>query len=229
MLIVPAGLQISAWIPGFDVSQRHLYNIFAGYDTRGSPFFTGTYGYRFHTSQQLSGEFDYLPSYLIATKEFLRAWSATAGWSISLGNQLPSITLSAISRRVEATRLGPAVQSNGVNLSITYTPYTRTVPQNIAPTYLTRFMINHAQYFRALGSDTDFYAFQFGFDQYIRSPWTQRHVFKFSARLGLTQGTPLYNSFFQGGGELMVSPGRPVYLNRGFLPGTFFKPKTIDV
>jgi hypothetical protein len=93
MLIVPSGLQISAWIPGFDVSQKHVYNLFGGYDTRGSPFLLADYSYRFGETQQLLAQINYVPSYLISSSTFLKQWGASLGWGARLGRDAPFLSV----------------------------------------------------------------------------------------------------------------------------------------
>ncbi len=226
-LIVPGGAQISAWVPGFDVAQKHVYNLFGGYDTRGSPFFIGDYSYRFGLSQEFQIDLNYLPTYLIRSANFLHSWGASVGYNTRLGKDLPWLSLSAIFRRVEKSALGGAVQSVGLSVGLSNTFWLKTTPRGIAPLRATTVSISHAQYFKALGSRDDFFVSTAAVDQYLKVPFTQRHVLKMGGRFGITQGTVLYNSFFQGGGELQFSSGRGFFLNRGFLPGAFLNRKML--
>ncbi len=221
ILIVPNGAQVSAWIPGFDVSQKHLYNFFGGYDTRGSPYMYADYSYRFKRSTQLNWSANYSPSYLISSKAFLHQWGASVGISTSLGTDLPRLSGSAQFRRVEKSSYGPANQSIGLGVSLSQTFFARTAPRAIAPRFATLASISHSQFFKALGSTDNYYVTMAGVDQYLPNPFLNRHGMKLALKGGITEGTALYNSFFQGGGELMFSPGRGLFLNRGFLPGLF--------
>lgn len=225
ILIVPNGAQISAWIPGFDISQKHLYNLFGGYDTRGSPYIYADYSYRFHLGSQLNVQANYSPSYLISSKAFLHQWGTSIGLSTYFGPDLPRVSVNALFRRVESSAYGPANQSVGAGVSVSQTFLARTAPRAIAPRFATVVSINHSQYFRALGSTDNYFATMASLDQYLPNPLLDRHVLKIGAKFGITQGTALYNSFFQGGGELMFSPGRGFFLNRGFLPGLFSSQK----
>jgi hypothetical protein len=220
-LVVPDGLQISAWIPGFDISQKHLYNLFGGYDTRGSPFIFADYAYRFGLTQQLGVQANYSPSYLISSRTFLRQWGSSVGYSTSLGGDWPRLSLNLLFRRVEESSLGPDNQSLGFSVDLTKQFGFKTTPRGIAPRWGTSISVHLAEYLRVLGSTDDYYSLTVGVDQYLPSPLHKRHGIKLAARFGFSEGTPLYNSFFQGGGELMFSAGRGFFLNRGFLPGSF--------
>lgn len=219
MLIVPNGMQFSAWVPGFDVSQKHIYNLFGGYDTRGSPFFTADYNYRFGRSRLFGLGFDYFPAYLISDRKFLHQWGANISIGGKIAKDWPRVTFSAIFKRVEPVWTYPRLTSVGVSLGISHTFWTKTAPRAIAPLRSTSVNAGYARYFKELGSTDQYYAFTAGIDQYL-GLWG-RHAIKLSAHMGLTEGTTLHNSFYQGGGELIFSQGRGYFLNRGFAPGTF--------
>lgn len=221
LLIVPDGLQISAWIPGFDISQKHLYNLFGGYDTRGSPFVFADYAYRFGLTQQVAILANYSPSYLISSRTFLRQWGSSVGYSTLVATGGPRLSLNFLFRRVEASSLGPDNQSLGFSVGLTQQFGVKLGPRAIAPRWGTSVSIQLAEYLRVLGSTDDYYALTVGVDQYLPSPFGKRHGIKLAAHFGFSEGTPLYNSFFQGGGELQFSAGRGFFLNRGFLPGSF--------
>jgi hypothetical protein len=221
LLIVPNGMQISAWIPGFDVSQKHLYNIFGGYDTRGSPYLFIDYSYRFWKATQFNIETNYSPSYLIRTRTFLLQWGASIGVSTSLGPNLPTFSANVVYRKLESSPYASANQSIGLGGSVSQTFYSRTNARAIAPHFATVVSLSHYQYLQALGSKDNYYATSLGLDQYLPNPLLNRHVLKLSFKGGITEGTSLFNSFFQGGGELAFSAGRGFFLNRGFLPGSF--------
>lgn len=225
LLIVPAGVQFSVWVPGFDVSQKHFYNLIGGYDTRGSAFFVGDYSYRFGKSQQLNVDANLLPSYLIRDRAFFRTWGGTVGYSTRLGEKLPWFSAGVNFKQVENSTLGAGLRSVGLTVGLSDSFWVRTAPRAIAPLRATKVSVTHAQYFKALGSDDNYFASTIGVDQYVKAPWADRHVFKFTGRFGISEGTAYYNSFFQGGGELQFSPGRGFFLNRGFYPGTFLSQK----
>lgn len=227
IFVVPDGVQFAAWIPGFDVSQRHVYNLFGGYDTRGSPFLIGSYGYRFGLNYQLLVDANFLPSYLISSRAFLKQWGASVGLSTRLGRDLPTVTASIIYKKVEPSRLGPGTPSVGFGLGVSHSFWVKTAARAIAPLRATQVSVNHSQFFKALGSGDNYYATSAGIDQWLQTPWYGRHIIKLGARLGYTQGTALYNSFFQGGGELIFSQGRGFFLNRGFVPGIFSSQKIL--
>jgi hypothetical protein len=221
LLIVPDGMQISAWVPGFDISQKHLYNLFGGYDTRGSPFVFADYDYRFGRTQQISTSLNYSPSYLISSRAFLTQWGGSFGYSTQLGSEMPRVSVSVLYRKLENSSFGPANRSIGFALGISRTFGVKSPARSIAPRYGTSLSLSYSQFFQALGSTDNYYSLIAGADQYLPSPLFSRHVFKLAARFGFSEGTSLYNNFFQGGGELQFSPGRGTFLNRGFLPGLF--------
>jgi hypothetical protein len=227
LLIVPAGVQFSVWVPGFDVSQKNFYNLIGGYDTRGSAFFVGDYSHRFGKSQQFNIEGNLLPSYLIASKAFFRTWGGSASYSTRLGEKMPLFSAGVSFKQVEDSALGPGLRSVGLTVSLSDSFWVRTAPRAIAPLRATRVSISHGQYFKMLGSDDNYFATTIGVDQYLKAPWADRHIFKLAGRFGISQGTAYYNSFFQGGGELQFSPGRGFFLNRGFYPGTFLSQKML--
>ncbi len=227
LFIVPNGMQISALVPGFDIAQKNVYMLFGGYDTRGSPFLIANYSYRFGETQSIGFDADYLPTYLISTGAFLKQWSTSLSWSTRLASQWPRLSLSAIFRRMESSALGPAVRSAGFSIGLSHTFWRKTAPRAIAPLRATQLSVNYARYFKALGSSDDFYSASASLDQYFQNPILPRHIFKLAVRAGITEGTVYYNSFFQGGGELVFSQGRGFFMNRGFAPGSFLSQRLL--
>jgi hypothetical protein len=221
LLIVPDGMQISAWIPGFDIAQRNTYSLFGGYDTRGSPFIQGSYAHRFLRQTNFQTEAFYSPSYLISARGFLKTWGASLGLSTVFGFMDPRFTFSAQFRRVEGSRLGPDKQSVGFGVSSTHAFGFKSRPQAVSPHRGTRLSVGYSHFFKSLGSTDEYDSFTASADQYMSSPWLASHIFFLGARAGYTDGTVIYNSFFQGGGELIFSQGRGFFLNRGFVPGSF--------
>ena len=220
VLFVPNGAQFGAWVPGFDASQKNVYDLFGGYDTRGLPFADLTYGYRFGTHYDVSAEAYMLPSYLIQYNAFLNQWGATVGLGGLLPAYLPYLKADLLFKRTEASVFGPADQSIGVGLELSQGYGIHQRPLDISPTSGTRFSLTHQQYFKALGSNYDYFATTAQVDQYVGMPW-EGHVLYLSARAGYTQGDELIDSIFQGGGELLFYQQRGFFLVRGFNPGEF--------
>jgi hypothetical protein len=225
ILIVPDGMQISAWIPGFDIGQKNSYSLFGGYDTRGSPFFSGSYAYRFHQQSIAQAEAYYSPSYLISNRSFLNTWGGSVGLSSAFGFidsfADPRFGINLQYRRVESSRFGPAKNSAGVGISLTQAFGFKARPRAISPHRGTRVSVAASQFPQSLGSTESYHTITASIDQYVSSPWLGSHLFFLTAHFGYTAGTVLYNSFFQGGGELIFSQGRGFFLNRGFFPGSF--------
>lgn len=219
VFFVPDGAQIGAWIPGFDLTQRHLYNLFGGYDTRGLAFADLSYVYRFGRASQLRTGIFYSPSYLQSSKDFFKRWGA----GVSLGSRFFDFTweLGPAFRRVESSRLGPANQSVGAEITLSRSFGVKTKPLAPAPVRGTRAVLSVANFSKALGSDDNYFFSTASISQYLEAPWWDRHVWFLNLRAGLTSGTSLYNSYFEGGGEILFSQARGFFLNRGFQPGLF--------
>jgi hypothetical protein len=222
LLFVPDGAQIGVLIPGFDLAQRHVYNIFGGYDTRGLPFADIDYTYRFAKATTVGFRAYYNPSYILSSAQFLKQWGA----NISLGGRLfdlpPWISLSLLFRRIETSSLGSGMQSGGIGLDVSYSFGFERKPLSITPRMGTRIAVSHAFYPRFMGSTEQYFTSIVSFDQYLPSPIKWDHGFYLSSRLGYTEGTRRYNSYFQGGGEILFAQSRGYFLNRGFVPGSFF-------
>lgn len=221
-LIVPNGFQVGAWIPGFDVSQRHYYQILGGYDSRGSPFADLFYAYRFNGTWALQMSLFFSPAYIQSSRVFYDTW----GGRVSLAGRIEGglgldWSVGPIFRRVESSPLGPAKQNVGIEATLSKTWGGERRAYSISPISGTTVALTHAQYFEATGSSDDFFTTTLAASQYLEAPWWKNHVFYLSARAGYTEGTALYNSFLEGGGELLFSQARGFFLNRGFLPGLF--------
>jgi hypothetical protein len=221
LLVVPNGVQFGAFIPGFDASQRHNYSIFGGYDTRGLPFVTGTYEYRFGTSSAVILNPYYLPSYLIQANAFFTQWGNTIGFMTFPDFSPCRIQVNALFSRVEGSSLGPAKQSVGFGVTLSRELGFKRRPLSFAPSRGTILSFTYNRFWRDLGSDDDYFTTYAGIDQFVEAPWWHDHIFKLSLKGGYTEGTAFYNSFFQGGGELLFTNGPGFFLNRGFLPGQF--------
>ena len=222
-LFVPDGFQIGAYVPGFDLSQRHFYDVFGGYDSRGLGFARLNYRYRISNSATFSVEPYLLPSYLIANKAFLKTWGANAGMSFAPGHGLPDLHTALLFKRLEPSAvLGPGNQSVGASLGLSYELVARKQkPLDVSPRRGSEIGVNHAQYFQAVGSTNDYFATTAYFKQYFGAPWWDSHMFFLGLQAGYTEGSTLFNSYFQGGGELLFSQARGFFLNRAFQAGSF--------
>ena len=221
LLFVPDGVQIGAWVPGFDLTQRHLYDVFAGYDTRGLPFANLLYTHRFATSSSIYSGVNFSPSYLRVTKSFFKRWGGKIGFGQELPWGLADANLGLIFSRLESSYLGSAEQSVGLQISLSKTWGLASKKGAISPSNGIKTSIAHTQYAKSLGSDKDFFTTIASLSAYADVPWGNNHVFYFSNQLGYTEGSSFINSFFEGGGELLFSQGRGFFLNRGFLPSLF--------
>jgi hypothetical protein len=219
---VPDGAQFAVWIPGFDIGQKNLYDFMGGYDTRGSPFVSLDYSYRFGSSYNLSTLFYYLPVYLISSKSFLRRWGGSIGVGGNLFGFAPKWNISLLYKKMEASPLDAENQSVGASVGLSYSLGVKTRPRGISPRIGTVFSAIHSQYFQALGSKDNYFYTYGKIEQFLEAPWWQGHAWYFALKAGYTSGTTLYNSFFQGGGEILFAQSREFFLNRGFYPGTFY-------
>ncbi|NBV50002.1 hypothetical protein EBR78_02135 [bacterium] len=227
-LIVPFGLQVGAWIPMFDLTQRHFYDINLGFDRRDSntgtrvlPFFSLLYGYRFGQSSVAQLNTYFLPGFLTFNRSFFQRW----GTSFSYGREIPGSPiqgrLSSIFRRVEQSTLGPANQSMGLGFELAWANQQTTGVLDAPLNRGIRLSASHQQFMKALGSQDNFFSSLASFEGTVKSPIWEKASWHLTLRQGYTEGTPLYNSFFEGGGELIFSQGRGFFLNRGYLQGSF--------
>ncbi len=221
ILFVPNGVQFGVWIPGFDIAQKHLYNVIGGYDTRGLPFADVNYTYRFWQAASFDAEVFYLPSYIIDTQTFFQRWGGDFGISDQFAQWLPTLQLSMIYRRVESISGLPGKVSVGFQLTASKSWNVKRRPLSISNISGTTVSISQAQYLTAMGSSDGYFSTIASLDQYLEIPWWREHVLYAAARLGYTWGTVAYNNYFDAGGELIFSQQRGTFLNRGFLPQTF--------
>lgn len=229
ILFVPDGVQFGVWIPGFDIAQRHFYDIFGGYDTRGLPFALLAYHYRFLNKFTLNTSAYLLPSYLSTQREFQKRW----GGNISLSGQIdpvpPTIGLGVAYRRIERSVYGAADQSIGPEISLSYKMGFKERPLDISPIHGTSLNLSHSQFFKALGSYENHFVTTAGIEQHVHAPWADGHVFFGALRAGYAEGNTLFNSYLLGGGELIFSQGRGYFLNRGFLPESFIARRIVNL
>ncbi len=230
LLVVPDGLQVSAWIPGFDIGQRHFYGLYAGYDTRGtgSGFTSLSHSYRFGRSSQLSTGLYFQPSYIIQDHQLMTQWGGNVALSGQLFNWSPNFSLGFNFKKLEASKAVPGTtqynatpkNSIGPQLTVSDAFGVEQEPGAILPRWGSALSLSLSAYPKALGSTDDYVVGIASWLQYFPVPWSRTHGFFLRARTGYTDGTILKNSFFEGGGELIFSFGRGPFLNRGFVPGS---------
>ena len=227
-LIVPYGLQLSAWIPIFDLSQKHFYDLTLGVDRRESnegnqslPYLSALYGYRFGKASLFQASTYFAPGFLTITQSFFKRW----GTSLSLSSPLFSLPIqsrfSILFRKIESSTLGPANQSVGLGGELGWASSRRGNSLDADIHEGVRLTLSHQQYLRELGSKDGFFSSVANFEGFLQSPLWPEAQWALTLRQGYTEGTPLYNSFFEGGGELLFSQGRGFFLNRGYLQGSF--------
>ena len=221
LLFVPDGAQVGAWIPGFDLTQKHLYDIFGGYDTRGLPFANLLYTYRFGKNSSIFSGVNFSPSYLRVSKSFFKRWGGRVGYSQELPNGLPVISFSAIFNRLESSYLGPAEQSVGIEVGLSKAWGFPLRKLAISPINGVKASISHAQYPKFLGSNNNYFTTVASVGTYLEGPFIKESAFYLGNKIGYTEGSSFINSFFEGGGELLFSQGRGFFLNRGFSPSLF--------
>lgn len=220
---VPDGAQIGVVTGGFDISQSHLYYLFGGYDTRGMGFADLLYTYRFGNGHNVDINPFFLPSYFSATQTFFKKWGAQVSYGTRLGAFNARFTTRY--RTQEATDIGtgilPANRSVGAALGLSWARGMKARPLSISPVGGTRIFGEYSHYLTSLGSDHDYFVVSGGLDQYVETPWAREHVLYLGMRTGYTEGTNLFNYFFEGGGELLFHQGRGAFLNRGWSAGAF--------
>lgn len=225
VLFVPNGFQGAIYLTGFDLAQRHVYTAVGGYDTRGLPFASLDYVYRFHERTNLNLGVYYSPSYLIAARAFQKLW----GGAVSLSNFLPlgnffTHEIGVVMANNEATppKFPDSNRGVGLRVSLGWSRRGRSVPNDFTVRDFTRVSISHTQFLQAMGSTTDYYVTSAKLEQAVPIPFTARHSLYLRVQAGLTEGaSKLSFAFFQGGGELLFDTGRGNFLNRGYYPGTF--------
>ena len=218
LLFVPNGAQISVWVPGFDISQKHFYDLVGGYDTRGLPFASLDYHYRLNDEFTFDVGVNHLPSYLFVQKTFQKRWGAKIGVSTPLEFLPVTLRLGALLKRIEESPLGARNQSLGAEITLSTRFGFEQKPLEISPRRGTRLSVTHSHFLKALGSDDDYYSTVAAFEQNLSAPWSENHFWYLALRAGYTEGNSLFNSLYVAGGELIFSQGRGYFLNRGFQP-----------
>jgi len=215
-LFVPYGFQLGAWIPMFDLSQKHFYDLNLGIDQRESnegtqmlPNISGSYTYRFGKSSSVQLSTYFSPGFLIITRSFFKRWGSSLSYSAKLGELPIQGRVSALLKKIESSDLGPANQSVGFGLELGWS------------SKRTKINLSHQQFVKGFGSFDNYFSSIANFETSIQSPFWNSSLWALSLRQGYTEGTPLYNSFFEGGGEILFSQGRGFFLNRGYLQGSF--------
>jgi predicted Fe-Mo cluster-binding NifX family protein len=224
VLFVPDGLQGAVFLTGFDLSQRHVYTAVGGYDTRGSPFASVDYAYRFHERTGLNTSLFYAPNYIVSARAFQRLW----GGGVSLTNFLPlgellhDLGIAYVTNEATPPRFPEFNRGVGIRVGLGWARRGRTRPVDVTTRDFTRIGVSHTQYLAAIGSSNDYYLTTLRFEQAVPIPFTERHSLYLRVQAGITENARRFVfSFFQGGGELLFDTGRANYLNRGYLPGTF--------
>jgi hypothetical protein len=228
-LFVPFGLQVGAWIPMFDLSQKHFYDISIGFDQRETnsgnqslPMGSFVYGYRFGKSSQVDLGSYFSPGFLTLSKSFFKQWGSSLNYSWRFWESLFQLRFSALFRRIESSTLGPANQSAGLGASIGWSSRNSL---NAFEPELNRSgvtaSISHQQYIKEFGSDQSYFSTLINIESALTNPFWKQSLWTLTLRQGYTEGTPFYNNFFQGGGEILFTQGREFFLNRGYLQGSF--------
>jgi hypothetical protein len=228
ILFVPNGVQFGVWIPGFDVSQKHVYTLIGGYDwriTQGLPFVDLTYEYRFGKDWNINSEVYYAPSYFLYNQIYLKQWGGTVGVGAMFDIFHPYATqigLNAVYKRMEGILDLPSNQSVGLSVSLTQKIAMKQRPLSISTVQGMQIVLSHSQFFQFMGSNDNYFADYLGLDNYFENPFWREHVLYIGSRFGFTQGTSFLNSYYTSGGELIFQQGRANFLNRGFDPQTFY-------
>ncbi len=231
---VPNGLQMGAWIPHFDVSQKHIYDLFFGYDTRGFPYGDLSYQYRISAPVNFGLSGYYSPTYFFGTTTpaIQPNWGATLSLYGKIPEYNPTLRLSLLFRRNEPfVYEGTTVsehQGAGVGVAFSVRKWFKQDVVDISPYRGTRFSVEHNQFFQEVGSTRPYYMTLFSVDQYVGLPWG-RHVLYAGLRAGITEGTDAFNSYFLWGGELLFSQSRGTFNNRGYLPQRFRAQKLVNL
>ncbi len=233
VLFVPDGIQAGFWVPGFDLSQCHYYDIIGGYDMRvggSQPFGILNYRYRFLEATQALVSVFYNPNYLFLSSgsTFQKVWGGNLGVSSLLPYSNIRWTLSLIAQRTEAFGSFTANQSMGGSLGLNYDFGYSSKPLGVSPKTGTTLSVTHQQFFKGMGSTDNYYRLIAEAKQHLPSPLTDDHTFFLAVRGGFTHGTTLFNSYFQGGGEILFSQARVFFQNRGFPFGTFLSRQLVN-
>ncbi len=217
ILFVPNGAQISAWIMSYDISQKSYFDFFGGYDTRGSPYADLGYVYRINNDFSFTFSPYYFPSYIVSENVFINTWGSKFLLTAKIFE--PYIGIGYYFKKLEKSVFNESTISSGILFDISYSFGIKTEPKHDVTILGTKVYATIMGFSKYLGSTDNYYRAFLGIDQYVPSLFTG-HRFFGSAKLGLTKGTSLINSYFEGGGELLFSSG-PLFLNRGFISGAF--------
>ncbi|NBT58490.1 hypothetical protein EBT16_06875 [bacterium] len=154
-LFLPFGFQAGAWIPMFDLSQKHFYDLNMGIDQRNTnegsktlPYLSGLYGYRFGNSSSLQSNVYFSPGFLIVSRSFFQRWGASLSYAQKLGGLPIQGKVSALMRKIEPSDLGPANQSIGLGLDLSWGSRSKTGPLDADSTEGIRFSIGHQQFLK---------------------------------------------------------------------------------
>jgi hypothetical protein len=219
LLFVPKGFQAGIYIPGFDVSQKHVYELFGGYDSRGLPF--GSFAYRYRFARTYSWDINpyYLPSFLPSTYDTaVKRWGVNMGINGTLGFASLDWRLGVLYKKVDYS--GPSDAIGGeVGLSRSF-GFTKTGAPQSVPSGV-KLSVNYQNFPKSLGTTNSYYNLVGTVDQTWAAPFWDRSALMIKTNVGLTEGARFVDSYYEAGGELLFSQSRGMFLNRGYEAGTF--------
>ena len=150
----------------------------------------------------------YAPTFLTITRSFFERWGASIGVSRRLPGLPIQARVSGILRKIERSDLGPANQSVGLGVDLGWSTnqagavFDRPINEEM------RLVASHQQYLKGLGSQDNYFSSVFSMDAMVSSPLWSEAAWYFGLRQGYTEGTAFYNSFFEGGGEILFNQNR---------------------
>lgn len=99
------GVQFGAWIPGFDISQRHHYDIYGGYDSRGLPFGLVSMAIDSADCIALPQASITRPNVPPAQKVFSKVWGGELGFEASIPGLRIEREVGPVFKRVESSQI----------------------------------------------------------------------------------------------------------------------------
>ncbi|MBI1862105.1 MAG: hypothetical protein HYR96_14420 [Deltaproteobacteria bacterium] len=200
---VPFGFEIGFWIPGFDISQRHFFDLIGGYDSRGSFFANAGYSYRRrHSIWNLNA--GYLPSYFYYTNGEVKLArdgitlshtynildGSSGAWAVKT-----SLVFSQLSLEYKITPPIPSktLNSVGAGLETSFSLGLKKKPLFISPTSGTVFGFGGTYFPTAIGSTEEYSRLVATIDQYLPSLFSGHSIF-LGHRASWTHGTEVLNS-----------------------------------
>ncbi len=152
----------------------------------------------------------------------MERWGGSLGLSAKIW-KLPRMRVATLYRQlVENPNLTAAYRSVGVELDVSDSwGFKNNRPLSVSPANGASSYINYAYFPNAMGSTKDYFTAVAGLDLYGENPLWKDSVFYMGNKFGYTEGSIFFNSYFEGGGELLFSQGRNLFMNRGYLSGSF--------